>query len=591
MMNFTIRKKIISLALIPLVSMVLLVLMLVHQIDQVFEAANFATVNTVPALRELNTAADGIAEFRVTLWSYTLVTDKAGSEAWQGRLTNAYKAAVQALDKYEKEDMDEPQDVFVADKAKLDASRALLTQLWDLKTHLTEALNGGEFVEARKLVIGSDGLTTKLSAALVDHRQFNIELANAAGAKAQAVRQNALLQALGLAAVLIALVLVLAFYIIRSILRPLNDAVVFADRVADGDLTSHLDHESSDEVGKLLHSLRTMQNNLVQLVSRVRQGSEGVATASAEIAQGNNDLSVRTESQASALEQTAASMEELGSTVRHNADNAKQANQLAQSASAVAVQGGDVVARVVQTMKGINDSSKRISDIISVIDGIAFQTNILALNAAVEAARAGEQGRGFAVVASEVRSLAGRSAEAAREIKTLINDSVERVEQGSSLVDQAGSTMNEVVTSIRRVTDIMGEISSASAEQSTGLSQVGEAVTQMDRSTQQNAALVEEMAAAASSLQMQTQDLLGAVSVFKVERGQGAPAPSRAAPVTLAATPRPVSGMSRPLSKPAPRPAPPAVSRPTPAKLAAAPSPAAAPAPAGGGGNDDWETF
>ncbi|MBI2746195.1 MAG: MCP four helix bundle domain-containing protein [Burkholderiales bacterium] len=247
--------------------------------------------------------------------------------------------------------------------------------------------------------------------------------------------------------------------------------------------------------------------------------ARSVAGASAEIAQGNNDLSMRTEQQASALEETAASMEELSSTVKQNADSARQANQLAQSASTVAIQGGNVVGQVVETMKGINESSRKISDIISVIDGIAFQTNILALNAAVDAARAGEQGRGFAVVASEVRSLAGRSAEAAKEIKQLINASVERVEQGTVLVDKAGVTMTEVVSSIRRVTDIMGEISAASNEQASGVSQVGEAVMQMDQVTQQNAALVEQMAAAPSSLKALASDQVHAVSVFRLPSG------------------------------------------------------------------------
>ncbi|PQA76961.1 methyl-accepting chemotaxis protein [Rhodoferax sp. TS-BS-61-7] len=301
-----------------------------------------------------------------------------------------------------------------------------------------------------------------------------------------------------------------------SITRPLAQASDVARRVSSGDLSAPIPAHGTDEVGQLLVSLKAMQDSLVQVVSNVRSGSESVATASAEIAQGNNDLSARTEQQASALEETAASMEELGSTVRQNADNARQANQLAMTASTVAVQGGEVVGQVVETMKGINDASRKISDIISVIDGIAFQTNILALNAAVEAARAGEQGRGFAVVASEVRSLAGRSAEAAKEIKSLISTSVERVEQGTALVDKAGATMTEVVSSIRRVTDIMGEISAASSEQSAGVAQVGEAVTQMDQATQQNAALVEEMAAAASSLKSQAQDLVGVVATFKL---------------------------------------------------------------------------
>ncbi|WP_462387665.1 methyl-accepting chemotaxis protein [Acidovorax sp. Q11] len=307
---------------------------------------------------------------------------------------------------------------------------------------------------------------------------------------------------------------------IRRISRSLNNAVQITDSVAQGDLTVPIHGRGSDEIAQLLGGLATMRDNLAHVVTGVRSNAEGVASASSQIASGNNDLSARTEQQASALEETAASMEELGSTVRQNADNARQANQLAMSASTVAVQGGDVVAEVVETMKGINASSNKIADIISVIDGIAFQTNILALNAAVEAARAGEQGRGFAVVAGEVRSLAGRSAEAAKEIKSLITASVERVEQGTALVDKAGATMTEVVASIRRVTDIMGEISAASSEQSAGVGQVGEAVTQMDQATQQNAALVEEMAAAASGLSHQAQALVGAVAVFKLSADQ-----------------------------------------------------------------------
>jgi methyl-accepting chemotaxis protein len=336
------------------------------------------------------------------------------------------------------------------------------------------------------------------------------------------------------ASVLIAMVL--GLWIVRSITRPINQAVAVARAVAAGDLSVEIRSQSKDETGLLLQALSDMQSGLVKVVGTVRSGSESVATASAQIAQGNQDLSARTESQASALEETAASMEELSSTVKQNADNAKQANQLAQSASSVAVQGGEVVAQVVDTMKGINDSSKKIADIISVIDGIAFQTNILALNAAVEAARAGEQGRGFAVVAAEVRSLASRSAEAAKEIKTLINDSVQRVGHGTTLVDQAGATMNEVVASIRRVTDIMGEISAASTEQSQGVAQIGEAVMQMDQVTQQNAALVEEMAAAANSLRGQAGDLVQAVAVFKLGQGGDVAAARPSAAMTHAPT-------------------------------------------------------
>ena len=381
-----------------------------------------------------------------------------------------------------------------------------------------------------------------------------------------------------------------AVWLSRQIVTSLSQAVDVAKQVADGNLSVPITVDGKDECAMMMQSLHDMQTNLSSLVINVRQGSEGVATASAEIAQGNNDLSARTEQQASALEETAASMEELSSTVKQNADSARTANQLAQSASSVAVQGGKVVDQVVETMKGINESSRKISDIISVIDGIAFQTNILALNAAVEAARAGEQGRGFAVVASEVRSLAGRSAEAAKEIKSLINASVERVEHGTALVDQAGTTMTEVVDSIRRVTDIMGEISAASNEQSMGVAQVGEAVTQMDQATQQNAALVEEMAAAASSLKSQAQDLVQVVAAFKVDGGT-----SRSLPASLPAKRAPM--IHKPASAPMRKPAPARSLASTTAKhaapAAALPKPVATaktkPTPAGG--DDDWETF
>jgi len=381
-----------------------------------------------------------------------------------------------------------------------------------------------------------------------------------------------------------------AVWLSRQIVAAMDQAVDVAKEVASGNLAVPISVNGKDECAMMMQSLHDMQANLSSLVINVRQGSEGVATASAEIAQGNNDLSARTEQQASALEETAASMEELSSTVKQNADSARQANQLAQSASSVAVQGGKVVDQVVETMKGINESSRKISDIISVIDGIAFQTNILALNAAVEAARAGEQGRGFAVVASEVRSLAGRSAEAAKEIKSLINASVERVEHGTALVDQAGTTMTEVVDSIRRVTDIMGEISAASNEQSMGVAQVGEAVMQMDQATQQNAALVEEMAAAASSLKGQAQELVQVVAAFKVDGG-GSP---RRPPTRAVARAPLASKPTQTLRKPAAA-APKLAS--TPAKPAAAttalPKPVtttkAKSTPAGG--DDDWETF
>ena len=405
-------------------------------------------------------------------------------------------------------------------------------------------------------------------------KDMQIELISHAASEGEANYAEARLLMFGLLAGMGLSGAILGWLITRSITRPIGEAVAVAEKVAAGDLSSRIDVSSHDETGQLLTALKTMNENLVRIVGTVRLSSDSIATGSAQIASGNADLSQRTEEQASALEQTAASMEELGSTVKQNADSAKQANQLAMGASTVAVRGGEVVGQVVDTMKGINDSSKKIADIISVIDGIAFQTNILALNAAVEAARAGEQGRGFAVVASEVRNLAQRSAEAAKAIKSLINASVERVEQGTVLVDQAGATMTEIVTAIKRVTDIIGEISSASDEQSAGVSQVGEAVGQMDQVTQQNAALVEESAAAAESLKLQAQQLVNAVAVFTLGHT-----------VTVASAP----ALGRTVSPTRPSAQRPAAPKATPP--AARQEAKAQPALSTSSGAQDWESF
>ena len=319
----------------------------------------------------------------------------------------------------------------------------------------------------------------------------------------------------------IAALLVFATYVsCAAALQPLQEAGHHFDRIAGGDLTARIEARNTNEIGLLFAALKRMQESLTRTVSAVRRGVDEINVGSHEIAAGNTDLSSRTEQQAASLEETAASMEQLASTVKQNADNARQANQLAASASDVAERGGSAVSEVVTTMHGISASSRKISEIVSVIDGIAFQTNILALNAAVEAARAGEQGKGFAVVAGEVRSLAQRSAQAAKEIKGLIEDSVGKVGAGSQQVERAGATMQEIVASVKRVTDIMGEISAASEEQSSGIDQVNRAVSQMDEVTQQNAALVEEAAAAAGSLQEQAQRLAEAVAVFKINAGE-----------------------------------------------------------------------
>lgn len=360
--------------------------------------------------------------------------------------------------------------------------------------------------------------------------------------------------------------LILATWLARMVSTPLQEAVELAESIAHGDLTKTIVPSSTCETGQLIQALSEMNTSLLQVVSEVRAGTDQINDAATAIANGNMDLSQRTEEQASSLEETASSMEEITSTIKHNSDNARQANILSQSATAVAEKGGSVVSEVVATMTSINESSRKIVDIISVIDGIAFQTNILALNAAVEAARAGEQGRGFAVVASEVRSLAQRSASAAKEIKELINDSVEKVGQGSRLVDSAGSTMQEVVQSVKRVSDMISEITAAGQEQSTGVDQINNAIMQMDSVTQQNAALVEEAAAAAATMQEQAENLVKVVSVFKIDNSFSAPKP------------RPATRTSAPTKRPTPVAA---------ARIKAQPAKATAEAEAG----QDWEEF
>ena len=395
----------------------------------------------------------------------------------------------------------------------------------------------------------------------------------AAGAKLTIWLYVILLSALALGALF-------AWTITRSITQPLKEALSLAETVAEGDLRSHVAVIGNDEVASLFQALKNMNDNLAATVGQVRTGTETITVASQEIASGNADLSSRTESQASSLEETASSMEELTSTVRQNADNARQANQLVVSASGVAVKGGAVVGQVVSTMGSIKESSRKIVDIIGVIDGIAFQTNILALNAAVEAARAGEQGRGFAVVAAEVRNLAQRSASAAKEIKSLISDSVDKVDQGSKLVDEAGKTMDEIVTSVQHVADIMSEITAASQEQSSGIEQVNLAITQMDEMTQQNAALVEQAAAAAESMEEQAVALAHAVSVFKLNT-TGGHVSQQAKPVVSKAVSKPATPARSEVK---------ALTRAAPTGTSGAGARASKPA-VDAGKQDDWEEF
>ncbi len=394
---------------------------------------------------------------------------------------------------------------------------------------LMKHVNAGLDEEARQYLIEElRPLLAQLKKAVHEQAELQKAIAQEKAEEAQRTYENTVRLMWALGAVALALAGFVAWSITRSITRPVQRALEVANTVAAGDLTSRIDVTTRDEAGQLLQALKTMNENLARTVGTVRTGTDTITVAAAEVAAGSQDLSARTEQQASSLEETASSMEELTSTVKQNADNARQANVLAEAASQVAERGGAVIGQVVGTMSDIDASAGKINDIIGVIDGIAFQTNILALNAAVEAARAGEQGRGFAVVASEVRNLAQRSAAAAKEIKGLINDSSDKVASGSRLVAEAGATMQEIVDSVRRVTDIMGEITSASQEQTAGIEQINQAVVEMDNVTQQNAALVEEAAAAAEAMKEQAAKLNAAMAVFRVEGGEQAAAPAAA---------------------------------------------------------------
>ncbi len=485
-------------------------------------------------------------------------------------------------------------EVIAESIAKIESNSAEIGKLWDayMATYLTpeEKILADKFTEDRKQFL-AEGLKPAVAALRANDIETvkqiavdkirplykpiregikalsQLQLDEAKQEYKQAVNRYTSIRTFVIAAIALGLCLSawLGFVLIRAITGPLNAAVKLARGVAAGDLTQRIEVQSTNEVGQLMQALKDMNDSLVSVVGQVRTGVDTVATASSQIAAGNLDLSSRTEEQASSLEETASSMEELTSTVKQNAENARQANQLVVSTADIAVKGGQVVGQVIDTMASIKQSSRKIADIIGVIDGIAFQTNILALNAAVEAARAGEQGRGFAVVATEVRNLAQRSASAAKEIKGLIEDSVDKVDAGGKLVDEAGKTMDEIVSSVKRVTDIMSEIAAASQEQSSGIEQVNQAITQMDDVTQQNAALVEEAAAASESLQNQAVKLTAVVSVFKLD-GMG-----HSAPPSVAA-----SHVSKSMTRAKPK----AISAPAarPKKLAAV-----------GGGNEEWE--
>ncbi len=486
----------------------------IFQLNQVNKASTEIATNWLPSIQALAKIELTLSKARnfellhiVAAPNTTLESDaEASANEELDALTKYQKLYVTLISEPQEKVtyplVDKEIQIFVAEHAKIIAlSRA------------------GKKQEAAALLNAQSGQSFKSATAMLAKlSKVNEQGSIASNTIADNTYSAAITMISGTLLVLTLISLLLAITVAKIVSTPMREALVIAQRVAQGDLNSVIEARSKDETGELMHALKVMNDSLYQIVSEVRVGTDTINTASGEIAAGNLDLSSRTEEQASSLEETASAMEELTSTIKQNADNAHQASQLAISASDVAQQGGTVVNQVVDTMSAINESSRKIVDIIGVIDGIAFQTNILALNAAVEAARAGEQGRGFAVVASEVRSLAQRSATAAKEIKVLIDDSVAKVGDGSKLVAQAGTTMEEIVSSISRVTTIVSDISAASMEQSNGIEQINQAVTQMDEVTQQNAALVEQAAAAAQSLQDQAGQLTQAVSIFKLNR-------------------------------------------------------------------------
>jgi methyl-accepting chemotaxis protein len=515
-MTLTISRRIGVLVAAALIGIALLTGGAWLQMDRIFDAANFANVNTIPSLNDLGSADQRVADLGQKLWQAIDQPEARARATIEASITQDVASVQEALAKYEKDDMDEPAQMYAEDKALLDTDRAALVAFVALKDQVLALAQGGDEPAARQLLGSRHELVQQVAGSLNAHEQFNITYAQRAADAAAAMKTRAEMLFLAIAALSLIALGFLSVMTTRAVVRPLRHAVATADRIAAGDLTGRIHVRSRDEAGQVLEALKRMQDRLAEVVGIVRQNAQGVAGASARIARDTRELGSRTESAAASIEQTAAAMEQLSSTVRVNTDSAVQADSLARGAREVARKGGEVVEQTVRTMHGIHESSKRISEIIGVIDAIAFQTNILALNAAVEAARAGEQGRGFAVVAGEVRTLAQRSASAAKEIGTLISDSVERVAAGGRLVNDSGRTMQEILASVDQVADLVRDISEAGREQSAGISQVGEAVQQMDQATQQNAALVQQSASASEDLRLRAQELAQMTETFTV---------------------------------------------------------------------------
>ncbi|MBB3213552.1 methyl-accepting chemotaxis protein [Herbaspirillum sp. Sphag1AN] len=512
-LNLKIAKKLILSFLTVIVLTASLGIFSIVELVKVNKASTEITTNWLPSIKLGYQLQTSMGRFRISELQHILSTDSKDFDDAEKAMNTRLQILRADQAKYEAL-ISEPEEKKIYPQFQQTFAKYL-----EVNKQIQALSRDGKKDEARALFKGESNQLFRKSVELLEEL---VKINNEGSTRANELADDTFIQGrgwiLGLLITIVVVAVGLAVIVARIVSEPLNKAVGIAQRVAGGDLSAEIRAESQDETGQLMHALKAMNDSLQRIVGQVRLGTDTIATASTQIASGNLDLSSRTEAQASSLEETASAMEELTSTVKQNADNARQANQLAVSASDVAQQGGVVVGQVVDTMGSINESSRKIFDIISVIDGIAFQTNILALNAAVEAARAGEQGRGFAVVASEVRNLAQRSSAAAREIKELIDDSVEKVSSGSKLVEQAGATMAEVVASVKHVTDIVAEISAASQEQSSGIEEINRAISQMDEVTQQNAALVEEAAAAAQSLQEQAGNLAGVVSIFKLER-------------------------------------------------------------------------
>jgi methyl-accepting chemotaxis protein len=547
--------------------------------------------NLVPSYQAEYEVAGALSSVRQLEMQHLLAGDDAEMDQLEQRMADSKKALLDAVARYDKELVSDPEDQRALELVKTEATAYFA--FWDQARPLSRrsAQDPAALEQARKLLMGpARDAYRKADTAIQTWWAYNVKLSEVQAKQASATQGSARTMMLAGSAVALLLGVLAALAITRSITQPVARALQAAQAVADGDLTHRIEAHGKDEMAQLLQALGRMNQRLSDLVRQVRSGSDSIATGSHQIAAGSTDLSQRTEKQAASLQETAASMEQLSATVKHNADTAQQASQMATAASDAARKGGNAVNEVVSTMDAISASSRKIEDITSVIDGIAFQTNILALNAAVEAARAGEQGRGFAVVAGEVRTLAQRSAEAAKEIKTLIADSVGKVRTGSQLVGDAGGVMQDLVRQVQVVSDLLGEISSASVEQTSGISQVSQAVSQLDEVTQQNAALVEESTAAADSLSTQAQRLAELVRTFKLEH-EAAPAatPMASAPVRIAPAPRPAPA---PTAHAALAQRTIAQARASSGRAAPAPSPVPAlSSPPAGGDDGEWTSF